>query len=59
MNTIHKNPLLQELDQRECSQIKGGLGWLIPILVGGIVYQVLSHWDQFKEGLTGKPETPE
>ncbi len=49
----------QELDQAACRRISGGAAWYIPVVVGGLLYQVLSHWDHFKQGLSGSPEQPE
>ncbi len=57
MKTQH-TPELTELSQAESTAISGG-GWLLPAIVGGVILQVLNHWDHFKEGLAGEPESIE
>lgn len=52
-------PAFRELDASENRRIIGGaIPWL-PILFGAAVYNVVNHWDHFKQGLSGSPEEPE
>ena len=60
MNRFSNSALtFQEMDQAACRRISGGVAWYVPIIFGGALFQVLSHWDHFKEGLSGSPEQPE
>ncbi|CAI8151457.1 MAG: Uncharacterised protein [Formosa sp. Hel3_A1_48] len=40
---------VQELNAKEMTQKDGG--WLLPLLGGAIIYEIITDWDHFKDGL--------
>ena len=56
MTTLN-TPGLAELSQQESAAVSGG-GWILPLLTGAVIYNILNNWDQFKDGIAGNPEPP-
>ncbi len=55
--TENSDQLFTPLGQAECKNINGGILGVIGLaIVGAVLYEVISDWDNFKAGLAGKPE---
>lgn len=48
-----KNYGVQVLDTKEIREIGGG--WFWPVIAGAAVYEIISDWNNFENGLMGRP----
>lgn len=50
---------MQTLQDYEAQETQGGIGYLIPVLVGLTLTAagaIINNWDSFKAGLMGEPD---
>ena len=44
-----------EMQQQEMSETNGGIFWLIPVVIGAGIIEIMSDWDNFERGFSGQP----
>ncbi len=49
---------LQPLTKQEETEISGGWVAMVRAIVGAAVSAIINDWDNFKNGLAGRPEQP-
>lgn len=50
-NVCLENYGVSKLETHEAKAVNGGIPWLVTIVVGAIVVEVINDWDHFKDGL--------
>lgn len=61
MNENLLNSNVRSLTKEELREVNGGVFGLDDLLIGvavGACIQIMSDWDNFKRGLSGRPEIP-
>ena len=62
MKTDHGLELFREIPENQLSEICGGGGFvamLAAAAIGSAIKQIVEDWDNFKNGLAGRPEEPQ